>query len=61
MTASLRTIGRYDFEDEGFVEIRIGGDVSTDDALEMVEVLVRLKREELERIAGTPRIPTNDS
>lgn len=45
----VRCAGEWRFEGGGFVSILIGGDISTEDALEMVDIMVALKREELAR------------
>jgi len=42
-----RQIGRYDFEDGGFVKIVASPEIGTEDALTMVETIVELKRKEL--------------
>lgn len=44
-----RTICRYDFEPEGAVILTVSGPVSTEDALDAVEALIKMKRDELER------------
>jgi hypothetical protein len=44
-----RPIGRYDYEDGSYVRIVAGGDLDTEEALEMVETLIALKRAELKR------------
>jgi hypothetical protein len=44
-----RPIGRYDYEDGSYVRIMARGDIDTEEALEMVETLIDLKRKELER------------
>jgi hypothetical protein len=46
---SERSLGRYDFEGGGIVRITVSGPVETERALDMVEILVRLKRQELEQ------------
>lgn len=46
----VRSAGEWRFEGGAFVQILIGGEVTTFDALEMVDVLVKLKREELSRL-----------
>jgi hypothetical protein len=48
----VRCAGEWRFEGGGFVSILIGGDVSTEDALKMVDTMVALKREELARKAS---------
>jgi len=45
-----RQLGRWDFEGGSYVRIMIGGDVDTEAALDMVELIVGNKRKELERI-----------
>lgn len=42
-----RQIGRYDFEDGGFVRIIASPDLDTEEALAMVETIIDLKRKEL--------------
>jgi hypothetical protein len=44
-----RPIGRYDFEDGSYVRIVAGGEIDTEEALEMVETLIDLKRKEIAR------------
>jgi hypothetical protein len=44
-----RQIGRYDFEDGGFVKIIASQEIDTEEALSMVETIVALKRKEIER------------
>lgn len=44
-----KRLGRWDFETGGFVEIRATSDVDTEEALDMIETLVDLKRKELTR------------
>ena len=44
-----RPIGRWDFEGGGYVRITATDDIDTEEALEMVETIVGLKRRELER------------
>lgn len=46
----IRTVGRYDFEGGSYVLIQVAGNVPTEDALEMAEVLIAQKRKELARI-----------
>lgn len=43
-----RQIGRYDFEEGGFVKIVASADLETEEALAMVETIVQLKRKELD-------------
>jgi hypothetical protein len=47
--ANERPIGRYDFEGGAYVRIAAFGDIDTEEALDMVETLIQLKRKELER------------
>jgi hypothetical protein len=47
MKPTIRELGRYTFEGGGYVQITIGGDVPIKDALEMIETIVSMKREEL--------------
>lgn len=44
-----REIGKYNFEEGGFVQILAGGTVDIEEVLDMVETLVHLKRKELKR------------
>lgn len=44
-----RQLGRWDFEDGGYVEIRATPGVDTEDALDMVQTLIDLRRKELAR------------
>jgi hypothetical protein len=44
-----RTIGRYDFEDGGYVRILAAGGLDTEAALEMAETLIAMKRAEMRR------------
>lgn len=44
-----RRLGRWDFEGGGYVEIRATSDLDTEEALDMVETLVELRRKELAR------------
>jgi hypothetical protein len=44
-----RQIGRYDFEEGGFVKIVASPEIDTEEALSMVETIVQLKRKEIER------------
>ena len=48
-----RILGSWDFEGGAFLHIIVGGHVDTTEALDMVEILVRLKREELTRASET--------
>jgi hypothetical protein len=45
-----RHLGQYNFEGGGFVEIVVTGNVNTEEALDMVSVLVDLKRSEITKI-----------
>lgn len=53
----VRCAGEWRFEGGGFVQILIGGEITTADALEMVDTLVALKREELARRANIEPAP----
>jgi hypothetical protein len=44
-----RQIGRYDFEGGAFVRISVSGDIDTEEALDMVQTIIDLKRKELAR------------
>lgn len=44
-----REVGRYNFEGGAFVSIRVGGGLSTEEALDMIETLIELKRKEIKR------------
>lgn len=44
-----RSIGRYDYEGGAYVRISASGDIDTEEALDMVETLIELKRAELAR------------
>lgn len=46
---SERQIGRYDFEEGRFVRIAASADLSTEEALDMAETIIELKRKELKR------------
>lgn len=50
-----RRLGRWDFEDGGYVEIRATAGVDTEDALDMVQTLIDLRRKELERKRREPQ------
>jgi hypothetical protein len=54
-----RQVGRYDFEEGGFVKIVASPEIDTEEALNMVETIIQLKRAEIarrkERIAQQPR------
>lgn len=52
ITSAERPIGRYDFEGGAYVRIAVSGDLTTDEALDMVETIVKLKRAELGRAAN---------
>lgn len=45
-----RVVGVYEFEGGGFIALVGSANVATEDALEMAEEIIRLKREELARI-----------
>ena len=47
-----RLLGIWHFEGGGFVRIEMSGDATTEEALDMVETLIRIKREELQRRAA---------
>ena len=51
----VRQFGRYDFEDGGYLQILIGGDVETEAAISMIETLIGLKRNELSSLDGDGR------
>jgi hypothetical protein len=51
-TWSERSLGRYDYEGGAYVRIAAYGDIGTALALDMVEILVKLKREELAQRAN---------
>ncbi len=55
-----RLIARYDFEGGGHIRISVGGDVSTEEALDMAETMINLKRREIERRRTTLRDSTNE-
>jgi hypothetical protein len=44
-----RSIGRYDYEGGAYVRIAASGKIDTEEVLDMVETLIKLKREELQR------------
>lgn len=44
-----RSIGRYDFEGGGYIRILTGGNIATEEALDMAETIISLKRKEIER------------
>jgi hypothetical protein len=44
-----RVICRYDFEPEGNVTLTSAGPVSTEEALDTIERLIEMKRDELKR------------
>ncbi|MCH9020705.1 MAG: hypothetical protein IIA73_10135 [Proteobacteria bacterium] len=44
-----RSIGRYDFEGGGYIRILTGGDIATEEALDMAETIISMKRNEIER------------
>jgi hypothetical protein len=49
LPSNERPIGRYDFEGGAYVRIAAFGEVDTEEALDMVETLIALKRNELKR------------
>ena len=49
VAADERPIGRYDYEDGSYVRIMARGDLDTEEALDMVETLIAMKRKELAR------------
>jgi hypothetical protein len=50
MASFDRSLGIWEFEGGAFVQIVVGGDVATAEALDMVETLVALKRKELSAV-----------
>jgi hypothetical protein len=58
-----RQIGRYDFEEGGFVKIVASPEIDTEEALNMVETIIQLKRAEIarrkQRIAQQPAAQTD--
>ena len=44
-----RSIGRYDFEGGGYIRILTGGNIATEEALDMAETIIEIKRKEIER------------
>lgn len=48
----VRCIGEWRFEGGSFVQILVGGDVSTARAIEYVEIVLGLKKAELEKMAA---------
>lgn len=56
-----RPIGRYDYEDGSYVRIIASGEIDTEEALQMVETLIDLKRKELARRKSNPvsEVPAN--
>ncbi len=48
ISQDTRSLGRYDFEGGGFVQIVAGGDIDTNQALTMAQILLDLKRKEIE-------------
>jgi hypothetical protein len=44
-----RPVGRYDYEDGSYVRIMARGGIDTEEALDMVETLIAMKRQELAR------------
>jgi hypothetical protein len=51
-----RSIARYDFEGGGYIRILTGGDVPTEEALDMAETIIELKRREIRRRKGAVAI-----
>lgn len=51
-----RLVGRYDFEGGSYVRIMAGGDLPTEELLDMVETMVSLKRKEIERRKKTTEV-----
>lgn len=47
----------YDFEGGAFVKIVFSGDIETEEALDMVEILIDLKRKELQRRKSAASYP----
>jgi hypothetical protein len=47
-----RLLGRYDYEDGSYIKIAAAGGVDTEEALEMVETLIKMKRQELRQRKG---------
>lgn len=52
-----RSLGRYDFEGGGFIQILSGGEIETEAALDMAETLIRLKRAEIESLKSAVTEP----
>lgn len=52
-----RSLGRWDFETGGYVQILVDASVDTEEALDMVATLVEMKRKEVERLKKAPRKP----
>jgi hypothetical protein len=55
----VRCIGEWRFEDGGFVNILVGGQVLTEIAIEWVEKLLEIKKQELEALKATSQHPVN--
>lgn len=47
-TMQERSVGQYNFE-TGYLRISVWGDIPTSEALDLVDVLVKLKRAELNK------------
>ena len=52
-----RQIGRYDFEGGAFVRITTSGDIDTEEALDMAQTIIDLKRKEIARKNKTNVVP----
>jgi hypothetical protein len=52
-----RLIASYPFESGGALEIRVVGDIGTEEALDMAETLIELKRKEIARNAKKAPLP----
>ena len=55
--SSERPLTRYDFEGGAYVRVVVSGDIETEDALEMLEKLISLKREEIKTGKGRASVP----
>lgn len=51
-----RSIGHYDFEGGGYIRLSVGGEIATEEALDMAEIIISLKRKEIERRKETAKI-----
>lgn len=47
----VRCIGEWRFEENGFVQILVGGNVPTDKAIQYAEMMLSLKKDELQKLA----------